>query len=44
MHYCLGDLEGEAMVIRPPVRLYYKGSKDFRNPFRLNIKYIMYVL
>lgn len=32
------------MVIRPLVRLYCKNSKDFRNPFRLSIKYIAYVL
>lgn len=32
------------MVIRPFVRLYYKGNKNFRNFFHLNIKYIIYIL
>lgn len=32
------------MVIRPLVRLYCRGGKNFRNPFRLSIKYIAYVL
>lgn len=32
------------MVIRPLIRLYCRGNKDFRNLFRLSIKYIAYVL